>query len=166
MSHFLKTLDTYLFNFLDGGPYYIETSPFICRANQLTGFYMIRTSVMKEFNMLNLFYIHRLYSESTWATQTGNQSRETRRCSSYWSYMCSKRVSLPRTVEISSAAIRWVFSNDGSVVIVTDCTIQVWKIGVGRRPESVTPNYPRWLYFEYSMVLCSIGGDCYKKIGY
>ena len=33
-----------------GGPYHIETSPLICRANQWTGFYMIRTSVMKELN--------------------------------------------------------------------------------------------------------------------
>ena len=28
--------------------YHIETSPLICRANQWTGFYMIRASVMKE----------------------------------------------------------------------------------------------------------------------
>ena len=34
--------------FHDGGPFRIETSPLICRANQETGFYMIRTSVMKE----------------------------------------------------------------------------------------------------------------------
>ena len=32
----------------DGGPYQIETSPLISRANQWTGFYMIGTSVMKE----------------------------------------------------------------------------------------------------------------------
>ena len=35
-----------------GGPNHTETSPLICRANQLTGFYMIWTSVMKEL-MLN-----------------------------------------------------------------------------------------------------------------
>ena len=32
----------------DGGRYHIETSPFICSANQWTGFYMITASVMKE----------------------------------------------------------------------------------------------------------------------
>ena len=34
----------------DRGLCYIETSPLICRANQWTGFYMIRTSVMKELS--------------------------------------------------------------------------------------------------------------------
>ena len=29
--------------FHDRGPYHIETSPLICRANQWTGFYMIGT---------------------------------------------------------------------------------------------------------------------------
>ena len=39
------------FNFFhDGGPYHIETSQLICRANEWTGFYMIRTFVMKELN--------------------------------------------------------------------------------------------------------------------
>ena len=33
-----------------GDPYHIETSPFICRANQWTGFYVIGTSVMEELN--------------------------------------------------------------------------------------------------------------------
>ena len=33
----------------DGGPYHIETNPLICRTNQWTGFYMIGTSVLKEF---------------------------------------------------------------------------------------------------------------------
>ena len=32
----------------DGGPYHIETSPLICKANQWAGFYMIGTSVIKE----------------------------------------------------------------------------------------------------------------------
>ena len=32
----------------DGGPYHIETSQLICRANQSTGFYMTGTSVMKD----------------------------------------------------------------------------------------------------------------------
>ena len=31
----------------EGGPYLKETSPLICRANQRTGFYVIRSSVMK-----------------------------------------------------------------------------------------------------------------------
>ena len=34
--------------FHGGGPYHIETSPLICRANQWTGFYMIETSVVKD----------------------------------------------------------------------------------------------------------------------
>ena len=36
---------TLLYN---GSPYHIGTSPLICRANQLTGFYMIGISAMKE----------------------------------------------------------------------------------------------------------------------
>ena len=38
--------------FHDGGPCHIETSPMIWRANQWTGFYMIETFVMKEFNFV------------------------------------------------------------------------------------------------------------------
>ena len=38
--------------FHDGGSYHIETSPFICSANQWTGFYMIGTSVMKELTSI------------------------------------------------------------------------------------------------------------------
>ena len=34
--------------FHEGGPYHIEASPLICSANQLTGFYVIEASVMKE----------------------------------------------------------------------------------------------------------------------
>ena len=41
--------------FHDGGPYYTETSPLICKTNQWTGFYKTRTSVMKE---LMLCYLH------------------------------------------------------------------------------------------------------------
>ena len=41
--------------FHDGGPYHIEISPLICRANQWTGFYMIGTSVMKELNCILTF---------------------------------------------------------------------------------------------------------------
>ena len=35
--------------FHDGGPYHIETSPLIRKANRWTGFFMIGTSVMKKF---------------------------------------------------------------------------------------------------------------------
>ena len=41
--------------FHDGGRYHIETSPLICRANQLTDFYMITASVEKELSQ-NKFY--------------------------------------------------------------------------------------------------------------
>ena len=34
--------------FHDGGPYHIETSLLVCSTNQLTGFYMIGTSVKTE----------------------------------------------------------------------------------------------------------------------
>ena len=37
--------------FHDGGPYHIETSSLIRNANQWTGFYMIGTSIMKEFKL-------------------------------------------------------------------------------------------------------------------
>ena len=33
-----------------GGTYHIESSPFIFRANQWTGFFMIETSIMKVLN--------------------------------------------------------------------------------------------------------------------
>ena len=39
-------------NSSDGGPYHIENSLSICKANQWTGFYMIETSVMKELRTL------------------------------------------------------------------------------------------------------------------
>ena len=32
----------------DRGTYHLETSPLICRANQLTGFYIMGTSAIKE----------------------------------------------------------------------------------------------------------------------
>ena len=35
------------------GPYHIETSLFICKANQWTGFYEIESSVMKELIRAN-----------------------------------------------------------------------------------------------------------------
>ena len=39
--------------FHDGGPYHIENSPFICRANQCTDFFMIGTSITKELRKLH-----------------------------------------------------------------------------------------------------------------
>ena len=45
LRYFMLTL---LNSFMTGGPYHTETSPLICTANQWTGFYMIRTSIMKE----------------------------------------------------------------------------------------------------------------------
>ena len=36
----------------DENPYLIETSPLICKANQLTGFYMAETSVTKNLSSL------------------------------------------------------------------------------------------------------------------
>ena len=48
LTVFLKEYLKYYLH--DGGPYHIETSPSICRANQRTCAYMIGTSVMKELN--------------------------------------------------------------------------------------------------------------------
>ena len=39
--------------FHDGGPYHIEINPLTSGANQRTGFYMIRTSVMKELKVIS-----------------------------------------------------------------------------------------------------------------
>ena len=39
------------YNFHDGGTYYIETSPLVCFANQLTGFYMIGASAVRDLMM-------------------------------------------------------------------------------------------------------------------
>ena len=48
--------------FHDAGPYHIETSTLICSLNQWTGFYMIRTSDMKELKKLlkKLVYMKQL----------------------------------------------------------------------------------------------------------
>ena len=40
--------------FHEGGPYHIEASPLIYRANQWTGFYMIWTSLLKELKANSL----------------------------------------------------------------------------------------------------------------
>ena len=45
---------TYLSLFHDGGLYHIETSPLTCSENQWTGFYIIGSSVMKEFEQITL----------------------------------------------------------------------------------------------------------------
>ena len=45
-----KKLDDKLQLFHGGDTYYTETSPFICRTNLWTAFYIIETSVMKELN--------------------------------------------------------------------------------------------------------------------
>ena len=55
MVSLFHNLIQYIHLFHDGGPYHIETSRLICRANQWTSFYKIRTSVMKE---LNAKYVH------------------------------------------------------------------------------------------------------------
>ena len=51
--------------FHDACPYYIETSPLICRTNQWTGFYMIRTSVMKELTPLKNIFGFVIFSEGS-----------------------------------------------------------------------------------------------------
>ena len=43
----------------------VETSPFICRAYQWAGFYLMETSVMKELRHSKLKLIHNLWSTST-----------------------------------------------------------------------------------------------------
>ena len=52
ISHFIVLLIFSVYLFQDVGLYHIETSPLICSANQWTGFYIIGTSVMKEFKAL------------------------------------------------------------------------------------------------------------------
>ena len=48
--------------FHDGGPYYTEASPLICRTNQWTGFYKTRTSVMEELMLWDLHVFIEIYS--------------------------------------------------------------------------------------------------------
>ena len=52
-------------SFHDGGPYYIETSLLICPANNWTGFYIIRTSVMKEL----IHFIPLIFFDTPWKHQ-------------------------------------------------------------------------------------------------
>ena len=63
----------------------METSPFICRANQWTSFYMIGTSVMKKltwmFNSRNTnIRINQLKSDSHSKKERYNQSTLTMIC--------------------------------------------------------------------------------------
>ena len=51
--------------FHDACPYHIETSPLICRTNQWIGFYMIRTSVMKELTPLKNIFGSVIFSEGS-----------------------------------------------------------------------------------------------------
>ena len=55
--------------FHDEGPYHIETSPLSCRVNQWTGFYMIRTSVMKELKRYQSTVLRKRcpYSQLLWS---------------------------------------------------------------------------------------------------
>ena len=62
-SEFLNSFNETFMNH-DGGPYRIETSPLICRANQWTSFYMTEIFVMKELKQSSLFRIC-LCSETT-----------------------------------------------------------------------------------------------------
>ena len=55
-SEILKTFKS----FHDGGRYRIETSPLICSAKRLTGFYMITTSVMKELRLTTVKILKRI----------------------------------------------------------------------------------------------------------
>ena len=43
------------------GPYHIETSTLICRANQWTGSYLIGTSVMKELIIFLFFFLNDIH---------------------------------------------------------------------------------------------------------
>ena len=50
--------------FHDGGPYHIETSPLICRADHWNGFYVIGTSVMKELKNIAAVCISKWHKTS------------------------------------------------------------------------------------------------------
>ena len=60
-SFFKKATDKfyseYLFNSHERGHYHIKINPLICSANQLTGFYVIGASFMKELKYSHLFPI-------------------------------------------------------------------------------------------------------------
>ena len=46
--------------FHDGGPYHIETSPLIYRANQWTSFYVIGASIMKELTLCGICPVQKI----------------------------------------------------------------------------------------------------------
>ena len=46
--------------FHDGGPYHIETSPLIYRANQWTIFYVIGASIMKELTLCGICPVQKI----------------------------------------------------------------------------------------------------------
>ena len=48
---FFNTMHERVNFFNEGEPYYPETSPLICSANQWTGFYMIGTFVIKDLKL-------------------------------------------------------------------------------------------------------------------
>ena len=54
LSHFSRSVRHAVFAelFYDGGRCHIKTSPLICKANQLTGFFMITASVTKELKQI------------------------------------------------------------------------------------------------------------------
>ena len=47
---------------MTGGPYHIETSLLICKANQWTGFYTTVTSVIKKLMLCYLYVFIEIYS--------------------------------------------------------------------------------------------------------
>ena len=52
MQHYISSL------FHDGSRYHVGTSPLICSKNQLTGFYMIGTSVMKVLEVIPAIFLN------------------------------------------------------------------------------------------------------------
>ena len=53
---------SFVYFFHDGGPYHMETSSLICRANPCTGFYMTGTSAMKVLVTHNNLILEHWYS--------------------------------------------------------------------------------------------------------
>ena len=56
------------------GPYHVETSLLVCSSSQWTGFYMIRTTVMKVLiyhfdDLLIYYYAFIVHGSKNWATQ-------------------------------------------------------------------------------------------------
>ena len=70
MHERVKDLKCYLLDFLDEGPYHIETGPLICNPNQWTGFYMVGTSVVKELLKLKKFILLKILYLASFLTIT------------------------------------------------------------------------------------------------